>query len=107
MNPGQVTYITHDGSPLVVAATEGLSIMQIATSNAVPGIDAECGGSLSCATCHVYVHEDWYPVVGPPVDNEKDMLEFSESPSDRSRLSCQIKFTQELNGLIVHIPEQQ
>ena len=107
MTSGQVTYITHDGEPIVVAGIDGASVMQIATSNAVPGIDAECGGSLSCATCHVYVDEDWYPLVGPPSATEKDMLEFAEQPSDNSRLSCQIKFTQALDGLVVRVPEQQ
>ena len=107
MKPGQVTYITHNGEPIVVAAIDGASVMQIATSNAVPGIDAECGGSLSCATCHVYVDEDWYRLVGPPSATEKDMLEFVEEPADNSRLSCQIKFTQALDGLVVRVPEQQ
>ena len=107
MKAAQVTYITHDGTSLIIAATNGVSVMQIATSNVVPGIDAECGGSLSCATCHVYVHEDWYPLVGPPSEAEQTMLEFAEAPSHKSRLSCQIKFTPELDGLIVHIPETQ
>jgi ferredoxin, 2Fe-2S len=102
-----ITYITHDGEAIVTPAVSGISVMQIATSSAVPGIDAECGGSLSCATCHVYVDDDWVDVVGPPSDNEKDMLEFAEAPSPTSRLSCQIKFSSELDGLVVRIPEHQ
>ena len=107
MNKGQVTYITHTGKGIVIAASEGISIMQLATSNAVPGIDAECGGSLSCATCHVYIPDDWLSIVGPPSATEKDMLEFAEEPAANSRLSCQIKFTSALDGLTVHIPEEQ
>jgi ferredoxin, 2Fe-2S len=107
MTEGQITYVSHDGDVTTLTAPFGISIMQIATSNAVAGIDAECGGSLSCATCHVYVDDDWFPIVGPASDTEKDMLEFAEAPSTTSRLSCQIKFTTDLDGLIVRMPEQQ
>ncbi len=81
--------------------------MQIATSNALPGIDAECGGSLSCATCHEYIDEAWYALVGNVGDTETDMLAFAEDPGPTSRLSCQIKFRDELDGLVVNIPESQ
>jgi len=81
--------------------------MQLATSNAVPGIDAECGGSLSCATCHVYVREDWFERTGGPQGAEVDMLAFAEEPGPTSRLSCQIRYTDALDGLVVIIPANQ
>jgi 2Fe-2S ferredoxin len=104
---GQITYLTIDGTPFVVDAIEGASVMQIATSNGVPGIDAECGGSLTCATCHVYVDEEWFENVGAPSRSETEMLTFAEEPGATSRLSCQIRYQREFDGLIVRIPEQQ
>ena len=81
--------------------------MQLATSQGVPGIVAECGGSMSCATCHVYVDPDWFGVTGPPGDAERAMLDFAEEPAETSRLSCQIRYTDLLDGLIVRIPVSQ
>ena len=104
---GTVTYVTHDGDEYKIEARSGLSIMQLATSQGVPGIEAECGGSLSCATCHVYVDENWFESVGAPGQNESDMLDFAEEPGPMSRLSCQIKYSDDLDGLIVRIPESQ
>lgn len=104
---GKVTFISTDGDAFEFEATAGVSVMQIATANAVPGIDAECGGSLSCATCHVYVDEAWAELTGEPSDTESAMLEFAEEPKANSRLSCQIKYADTLDGLVVHIPESQ
>ena len=104
---GKVTFISPDGEAFVLEAHAGVSVMQVATAHAVPGIDAECGGSLSCATCHVYVDEAWSELTGKPSDTEINMLEFAEEPKASSRLSCQIKYTDTLDGLVVHIPESQ
>lgn len=104
---GSITFIGPDGEEQELEAQPGISVMQIATSSAVDGIDAECGGSLSCATCHVYVHEDWFAKVGTPGEVEQSMLEFAEEPGATSRLSCQIKYTEDLDGLVVTIPESQ
>ena len=103
----KVTFVTSSGDTRVVDAATGMSVMQIATSNAIPGIDAECGGVLSCATCHIYVDDDWLDRTAVPGSAERDMLEFAEQPQANSRLSCQITFTDALDGLIVFIPELQ
>ena len=92
---------------MTLAAEPGVSVMQVATSHALAGIDADCGGSLSCATCHVYVDEGWFERVGEPGATEREMLEFAESPGPTSRLSCQIRYTHALDGLIVRLPESQ
>lgn len=102
-----ISYITHEGVEHVVEATSGESVMRIATSNGVPGIEAECGGVLSCATCHVYIDSPWKERLAPPAQAELDMLEFAEEPDARSRLSCQIPFRAELDGLVVRIPAAQ
>ena len=104
---GKVTFKTVNGETYVVDANPGMSIMRIATVNAIPGIDAECGGVLSCATCHVYVDPDWLDRADTPKPAERDMLSFAEQPQVNSRLSCQIKFTEALDGLVLQIPERQ
>lgn len=104
---GQITYITHDGRHYIVNAIPGISVMQLATSQAIPGIVAECGGSLSCATCHVYVDDAWLDRTGEPKQAEQDMLVFAEVPAHNSRLSCQIRYHDELDGLVVRVPEAQ
>lgn len=104
---GKVTFISVTGEPFEFDAQPGISVMQIATSNALPGIDAECGGSLSCATCHVYVDESWMHLTDEADETERAMLEFAEDPKPTSRLSCQIKYTDDLDGLVVHIPASQ
>jgi len=81
--------------------------MRAAVANSVPGIDAECGGACACATCHVYVQENWIGHVGLPEGNEKDMLEFANAVQENSRLSCQIVVTTGLEGLVVSMPESQ
>jgi ferredoxin, 2Fe-2S len=104
---GKVTYITHEGTKYRIEVAPGTSLMQAATSHGVPGIEAECGGSLSCATCHVYVPSEWLEKLAAPSDAERQMLEFAEQPRDNSRLCCQIKFTAALDGIVVRVPEVQ
>ena len=104
---GSVTYKAPDGESFTVEATPGTSIMQLATSNAIPGIDAECGGTLSCATCHVYVDLAWTERVGQAGETENVMLQFTHEQKPNSRLSCQIRYQESLDGLTLHIPEQQ
>ena len=103
----KVTFISAGKDEVSVAGIAGASIMQLATANGVPGIDAECGGSMSCATCHVYIEGAWLEAVGEPGEGEKVMLAFAEKPAHNSRLSCQILYTEVLNGITVHIPESQ
>lgn len=103
----KITYVTHDGTRHEVDAAEGTTVMENAVKNSVPGIEAECGGACACATCHVYVGEDWLDVVGGPDIMEEDMLDFAYEPKKNSRLSCQIKVTAEMDGLVVEVPEQQ
>jgi 2Fe-2S ferredoxin len=103
----KVTYIESNGTRHEVEVGNGLSVMQGAVNNDIPGIVAECGGACSCATCHVHLEPHWYAKLGAPEDMEKDMLDFVVDMKETSRLSCQIKVTPELDGLIVHIPESQ
>ena len=100
-----ITYITADGAERRVDASNGISLMQLALSNGIPGIIGECGGVMSCATCHVYVDETWYDRLAPPQPAELDMLEFADEPKPLSRLGCQIKVCDELTGLIVRVPK--
>ncbi|SFA80658.1 ferredoxin, 2Fe-2S [Poseidonocella pacifica] len=103
-----VTYIQPDGSETTVTAQPGDSVMQTALNNNIDGIIAECGGSMACATCHVYVEGEWADQTGARMDGEEDMLDCAMSEmKDTSRLSCQIKLTEALDGLRVHIPEEQ
>ena len=99
----KLTYIAHDGTRFDVDAENGSTVMENAIRNAVPGIEAECGGACACATCHVYVDEAWTAEVGEPEAMEEDMLDFRPN----SRLSCQIKVREALDGLIVRVPERQ
>ncbi len=103
----KITFIEHNGTEHVVEARVGMTVMEAARSNMVPGIEAECGGACACATCHVYVDPAWRDVVGSPNEMEEDMLDFAFDVRDNSRLSCQIKVTEELDGLVVRVPEQQ
>ena len=103
----KITYITADGDTFVVDAANGTTVMENAIRNDVPGIEAECGGACSCATCHVYVDEEWTQVVGSPEVMEEDMLDFAYEVRPNSRLSCQIRVRDELDGLVVHVPERQ
>ena len=103
----KVTYIGFDGTKFEVEASNGSTVMENAIKNQVPGIDAECGGACACATCHVYVDDAWTDKVGSAEPMEEDMLDFAYDVRPNSRLSCQIKVRDELDGLIVNIPERQ
>ncbi len=102
-----ITYIAHDGSRRTLDIKTGLTVMEGAVKNNVPGIDADCGGACACATCHVYVDEAWSDKVGPPSAMEESMLDFAEGVKPNSRLSCQIKVSDALEGLTVTTPESQ
>ncbi|MEM8750815.1 MAG: 2Fe-2S iron-sulfur cluster-binding protein [Pseudomonadota bacterium] len=103
----KITYITHDGSKFEVEAENGSTVMENAIKNAVPGIEAECGGACACATCHVYVDDAWTEAVGSPEAMEEDMLDFAYDVQPSSRLSCQVKVSDALDGLVVRVPERQ
>ncbi|PPJ46311.1 2Fe-2S ferredoxin [Rhizobium sp. KAs_5_22] len=103
----QITIIAFDGTRFELAAAEGSTVMENAVRNSVPGIEAECGGACACATCHVYVDEAWSEKVGAPSPMEEDMLDFAVDVQPNSRLSCQIKVTPALDGLVVRVPERQ
>jgi len=103
----KITYIEHNGTEHVVEAEIGQTVMEVAIKNNIPGIEAECGGACACATCHVYVDEAWRAATGEPEEMEEDMLDFAFDIRDSSRLSCQIKMTEELDGLVVRVPEKQ
>lgn len=103
----KITFIEHSGAEHTVEADAGLSVMEVAVRNSVPGIDADCGGACACATCHVYVDEAWKEKTGKPDAMEESMLDFAHEPKENSRLSCQIKVTDELDGLVVRLPEFQ
>jgi len=103
----KITFIAHDGSEQIVEAKNGFSVMQAAMDNLVPGIDADCGGCCSCATCHVFVDEKWLDKTGEMQPTEAMMLDMSPDKQPSSRLSCQIQVTDELDGLVVTTPEFQ
>ncbi|QTN20024.1 2Fe-2S iron-sulfur cluster binding domain-containing protein [Brevundimonas sp. AJA228-03] len=103
----RVTYIEHDGHEHVVEVKSGLSVMEGAVRNNVPGIDADCGGACACATCHVYVDEAWRDRAGKASAMEESMLDFAEAVEPNSRLSCQIRVSDALDGLIVRLPANQ
>ncbi len=103
----RVTFITHDGECFEIDAEDGQSLMNAAIDNDVPGIDADCGGSCACATCHVFVDNAWIGKTGVQGEMELSMLEFAEGVQDNSRLSCQISISPELEGLTVRMPESQ
>ena len=103
----KITFIEHNGTEHQVDADVGSSVMRAAIDNLVPGIDADCGGECSCATCHVYVDPAWMDKVGRPEDREESMLDLNPEREQNSRLSCQIPVTDELDGLKVTVPEFQ
>ncbi len=102
-----ITYIEFDGTRHVVAGEPGSTVMRAAIDNGVPGIDADCGGECSCATCHVIVADEWIDVVGKPHDMEESMLDLNPEREGNSRLSCQIDVTEAIDGLVVQLPEFQ
>ena len=103
----KINFINHKGETQTVNAEVGSTVMENAIRNAVPGILAECGGACACATCHVYVDEAWKGKTGDPSPMEEDMLDFAFDVRPTSRLSCQIKVSEELDGLTVTVPERQ
>ena len=103
----RITYIEFDGTSHEIDVPAGWSVMEGAINNNIPGIEAECGGACSCATCHVYVDPAWAQTTGTPQDVERGMLECALEANDTSRLSCQIEVTDELDGLVVRMPESQ
>ena len=103
----KITYIEHNGTNHTVDVQNGLTVMEGAVQNNIPGIDADCGGSMACATCHVYVKEDWFDKVNKKNEGEDDMLDQAYEPKKNSRLSCQIQVTDDIDGLEVYLPEKQ
>ena len=103
----KITYIEHNGKSHTIEVASGLSIMEGAVQNNIPGIDADCGGSMACATCHVYVKEEWFNKLPKKEDGEEDMLDMAFEPKKNSRLSCQLMVTEQLEGLVVNLPEKQ
>ena len=103
----KITYITHDNQKHTIEVQNGLSVMEGAVQNDIPVIDADCGGGMACATCHVYVDEDWMDKLPEKEDGEEDMLDMAFEPKKNSRLSCQITVSDNLDGLVVNIPSKQ
>jgi 2Fe-2S ferredoxin len=103
----KITYIEHSGAEHVVEVPEGLTVMEGAVKNNVPGIDADCGGACACSTCHVYVDPAWADRLPKKEPMEVDMLDFAYQPQETSRLTCQLKVTAALDGLVVRMPEKQ
>ena len=103
----KITYIEHSGKTHTIEIANGLSVMEGAVQNNIPGIDADCGGSMACATCHVYVKEEWFNKLPKKEDGEEDMLDMAFEPKKNSRLSCQLMVSDQLDGLVVDLPEKQ
>ena len=103
----KITYVTHDDQSRTIEVQNGLTVMEGAVQNDIPGIDADCGGGMACATCHVYVKEDWFNKLPKKEEGEEDMLDMAFEPKKNSRLSCQLVVSDELDGLIVDIPSKQ
>jgi 2Fe-2S ferredoxin len=103
----KITYIENDGKEHTVDVQNGLTVMEGAVQNDIPGIDADCGGSMACATCHVYVKDDWYDKLDEKSEGEDDMIDQAYEPKKNSRLSCQITVSDKIEGLVVHLPEKQ
>ena len=103
----KITYKDLEGNSKTIEVENGLSVMEGAIQNNIPGIDADCGGSMACATCHVYVQDDWYNKLSAKEDGEEDMLDMAFEPKKNSRLSCQLIVSDDLDGLVVNIPTKQ
>jgi 2Fe-2S ferredoxin len=103
----KITFIDAEGTPRTVEGESGATVMETAIKNGVPGIEAECGGACACSTCHVYIDEAWREKVGEPTPMEEDMLDFAYDVKPNSRLSCQIKVSDEFDGLTVRTPVRQ
>ena len=103
----KIIYNTHDNQTYTIDIQNGLTVMEGAVQNDIPGIDADCGGGMACATCHVYVKEEWFDKLPKKEDGEEDMLDMAFEPNKFSRLSCQVLVSDELDGLTVSIPSKQ
>jgi 2Fe-2S ferredoxin len=103
----KIIYIENNNKSHTIDVANGLSVMEGAVQNDIPGIDADCGGGMACATCHVYVEEEWFNKLPKKEDGEEDMLDMAYEPNKFSRLSCQVIVSEELDGLIVKIPSKQ
>ena len=103
----KITYIHPEGKSQTIDVSNGLSVMEGAVQNDISGIDADCGGGMACATCHVYVQDEWFDKLPTKEDGEEDMLDMAFEPKKNSRLSCQLIITDELDGLTVSIPSKQ
>ena len=103
----KIKYIEFNGKLHEIKVQKGLTVMEGAVQNNIPGIDADCGGGMACATCHVYVKDNWFNKLLPKSEGEDDMLDQAFEPKPNSRLSCQIEVTEELEGLEVNLPEKQ
>ena len=103
----KIIYKDYQGNSKTIEVENGLSVMEGAIQNDISGIDADCGGAMACATCHVYVEENWFNKLTKAEDAEVDMIDMAYEPKKNSRLSCQLIVTDELNGLIVTTPEKQ
>jgi ferredoxin, 2Fe-2S len=103
----KITYIEHTGKEHVIEVADGMTVMEGAVKHAIPGIDADCGGACACATCHVYVDPAWAERAGKPSGMEQSMLDFASDVEPTSRLSCQIKVSGALDGLVVRMPKAQ
>ena len=103
----KITYIEFNGKEHVVEVKNGMSVMEGAVKNLIPGIDADCGGACACATCHVYVDPAWAAALPPKSDMEEAMLDFAQVVAPTSRLSCQLRVTSDMDGLIVRVPISQ
>ena len=103
----KITFVEINSTSHTIDIANGLSVMEGAVQNDIPGIDADCGGSMACATCHVYVEEEWLDKIPKKEDGEEDMLDMAYEPNKFSRLSCQVIVSDDLDGLVVKIPEKQ
>jgi len=103
----KITYTESSGNKKTIEVEKGLSVMEGAVQNNIPGIDADCGGGMACATCHVYVKEEWFNKLPKAEDGEQDMIDMAFEPKKNSRLSCQLIVSEELEGLVVTTPSKQ
>ncbi len=103
----KITYIENNGTSHTVDVAEGLTVMEGAVQNNIPGIDADCGGGMACATCHVYVKDKWFDKINKKSEGEHEMIDQAYEPKKSSRLSCQIQVSPEIDGLEVHLPGKQ
>ena len=103
----KITYIEYNGKSHQIDVANGLTVMEGAVQNNIPGIDADCGGSMACATCHVYVKEDWFNKLPIKENGEEDMIDMAFEPNKFSRLGCQITVTDDLDGMVVKMPLKQ